>query len=472
MELNLEKVGINKYKVPQVPGMKVEAVVYANEAILKDLHQDLSLQQLQEAAMLPKLVSPVIGMPDIHEGFGLPIGGVMATQGLISVGAVGMDINCGVRLLVSNLSYDPSLFSRENLRIILQLIEKTIPVGVGGKRKEMPKGLELTKIATQGVKHLVEKGYALPEDLASIEENGCLKEAKFEALTPKAKQRAARQIGTLGSGNHFIEIQKVSEVFDDDLASKFNLQKDRICLMVHCGSRAMGHQTCVDYTDIFWEAKKKYGLEIPRKGLAALPIETREGRNYFAAMAASVNFAFSNRQMITYDLRRIMKRFFESKGIKTKLVLLYDVAHNIAKWEEYQGQKLLIHRKGATRALPAGHPQNPQKYRSSGHPAIVPGSMGTASYIMTGLDKNKETFFSINHGAGRVMSRKQAKKVIKKQDFDQAMKNVVYNKPFWVIADEAPDAYKNIHEVIDTLVEAGLTKKVAKLEPLAVVKGD
>lgn len=472
MEIKLEKVGINKYKIPRVPGMKVDVVVYANKAILKDIHKDLSINQLQEAAMLPKVISPVIGMPDVHQGFGLPIGGIMATEGLISVGAVGMDINCGVRLLVSNLFYDKKLFSRENLQILIRMIEKAIPVGLGGKRKTIPKGLTLEKVVTQGVKHLLEKGYALPEDLPCTEENGCMKGAKFEALTLKAKRRGERQVGTLGSGNHFIEIQRVDEVFDEEIAKKFELEKNRICLMVHCGSRALGHQTCCDYTEIFWRAEGKYGIEVPRKGLAALPMETPEGKNYFGAMVASVNFAFSNRQMITYDLRRVFGDFFANKGVKIKLRLLYDVAHNIAKWEKHGAKRLLIHRKGATRALPAGHPQNPKKYMETGHPSLVPGSMGATSYVMVGLPKNKETFFSINHGAGRIMSRRQAKRTIKKEDFERSMKGIVYNKPFWIIADEAPDAYKNIHEVIDTLVEAKLTKKIAKLEPLAVIKGD
>lgn len=472
MEIKLEKIGINKYKVPKIPGMRVDAVVYANEALLKDIHKDLSISQLQESAMLPTVVNPLIGMPDIHEGFGLPIGGVMATEGLISVGAVGMDINCGVRLLVSNLFHDQKLFSRQNLQILIKMIEREIPVGVGSKRKIIPQGLRLEQVVTQGVKHILEKGYGFPDDLTSTEENGCLEGAKFEALTPRAKSRAERQIGTLGSGNHFIEIQRVQQVFDQELAKKFAIEKDRICLMVHCGSRALGHQTCCDYTEIFWRAESKYGIRVPRKGLAALPTETKEGQDYFAAMAASVNFAFSNRQVITHHLRRVVSEFFRQKGVKTELKLLYDVAHNIAKWEKHGGKKLLVHRKGATRALPADHPQNPKKYMETGHPAIVPGSMGTESYVMVGLPKNKETFFSINHGAGRIMSRHQAKRTIKREDFERSMKNIVYNKPFWVIADEAPDAYKNIHEVIDTLVEAKLTKKVVKLEPLAVIKGD
>jgi len=265
-------------------------------------------------------------------------------------------------------------------------------------------------------------------------------------------------------------------MFDPPVAKVFGLTKNQICLMIHCGSRALGHQTCTDYSEIFWAAKDKYKMEIPRKGLAALPIETPEGQNYFAAMAASVNFAFANRQLIMFDLEKMFTHFFGG-GLKFNLV--YDIAHNIAKWEptstlnsQLSTLKLLVHRKGATRALPAHHPQNPKKYMSTGHPAIVPGSMGTPSYVLVGLPKARETFYSINHGAGRTMSRHEAIKTIREKDFVNRMGSVIYNLPFRKIADEAPQAYKDIDDVVETLVEAGLTKKVAKLEPLAVVKGD
>lgn len=465
--MNFKKIGKNCYQLEKLPFMKAEVVFYANEKILRDIQKDLSLQQLAEAASLPKVVSPVIGMPDIHEGFGLPIGGVMATEGLISVGAVGMDINCGVRLLTSKLSFDEKLLNATRLYQLIRQIEHLIPVGLGGRRKKSKLSFDLQKVTTQGVKYLVEKGLALKEDLEKIEENGSFPEANFSSLTPRAAKRAMDQLGTLGSGNHFIEIQKVAEVFDQKLASRFNLEENQICVMVHTGSRALGHQTCIDYTNIFWEARNQYGIEVPRIGFAALPLETLEAQRYFQAMACSTNFAFCNRQVITYFIREVFEKNF---GVS--LNLLYDVAHNIAKWETHQGKEVLVHRKGATRALPAGHPQNPEIYKETGHPAIVPGSMGTASYVMVGLPKNEETFDSINHGAGRVMSRSQAKKTIKKEDFEQSMKNIIFNKPFYVIVDEAPGAYKDIHEVIDTLVEAELTSKVAKLIPLAVIKGD
>jgi len=453
MVIAFNKIKTNTYKLAKISGMKAEAVFYAKGKILNSLGSDLSLQQLQEAAMLPGVISPVIGMPDIHQGFGLPIGGVMATDGLISVGAVGMDINCGVRLLLSNLTYKENQFSPNKLQLLVHQIEKLIPVGLGGKHKNRI-NLSLERVCEQGVEYLVKEGFTPKKDLDNIEEYGRMQEADFSALTDRAKERTIKQLGTLGSGNHFIEIQKVEEILDDALAQEWGISQDQICLMIHSGSRALGHQTCNDYTNIFWKARTKYKIEIPRIGLASLPIETAEGKKYFGAMSACVNFAFCNRAMMTYFIRQIFK-----KNFNTQLDLLYDVAHNIAKWEIHRGKKMLIHRKGATRALP-------------GFPAIVPGSMGTASYVMVGLAKNEETFASINHGAGRLMSRGEARRTIKKDRFDSQMQNIVYNKPFQLISDEAPDAYKDIEEVIDTLVEIGLTKKVAKLKPLAVIKGN
>lgn len=475
--MKLQKIGTNKYQLEKLPGMGAEAVVYLRENMLSQIQNDLSLSQLAEAAMLPGVVSPVIGMPDIHEGFGLPIGGVLATKDLISVGAVGMDINCGVRLLTSKIIYSPALFSPELFRTLINKIQREIPVGVGGERRETLAGLKLEDVVVGGAQLAIEKGYGTKEDLDSIEEGGKLKDARFEALTPKAISRARKEVGTLGSGNHFIEFQKVDRIFDQKIASEFGLFQNQLCLMLHSGSRALGHQICTDYTEIFWGIKDKYHLEIPRKGLAALPLEAREAQDYFAAMAASVNFAFANRQVMTNLIRKIFADFFQKDS---KLNLLYDVAHNIAKWEEHQSTvsskqktvKVLVHRKGATRALPAGHPLLPEKFKKTGQPAIIPGSMGTASYILVGTPKAAETFFSVNHGAGRLMSRGEAFRSISKQKFEDSMGKVIYNLPFNRIADEAPDAYKDIDEVIETLVEAGITEKVAKLTPLAVIKGD
>jgi tRNA-splicing ligase RtcB len=338
--------------------------------------------------------------------------------------------------------------------------------------------LKLEELVVEGAKLAVEKGYGTSQDLESIEEGGRLAGAKFEALSPKSVSRARRQVGTLGSGNHFIEFQKVDQIFDQKIASDFGLFPNQLGIMLHSGSRALGHQTCTDYTEIFWEAKDGYQIEVPRKGLAALPLETKEAQDYFAAMAASVNFAFANRQIMTHFIRKILTDFFQKEN--PQLNLLYDVAHNIAKWEPFDStwgkpsslKKILIHRKGATRALPAGHPLLPTKFKDTGQPAIIPGSMGTASYVLVGTPKAAETFFSVNHGAGRLMSRGEAFRSISKEKFEDSMRKVIYNLPFHRIADEAPDAYKDIDEVVETLVEAGITQKVAKLTPLAVVKGD
>jgi tRNA-splicing ligase RtcB len=473
MDWELKPIGINKYRLEPVPGMRVEAVVYVKEQMIPSLKGDRSLEQLAQSAMLPRVISPVMAMPDVHEGYGIPVGGVMATEGLISVGGVGMDINCGVRCLRTNLEYSKELFSRELLIILSRAIERAIPVGLGEKRKHELARIELKKVVIHGAQHLLKAGYATELDIEHTEENGKLKGADWDCLSERALRRAKNQLGTLGSGNHFIEIQKVSEIFDEKLAAVFGLRKNQICLMLHSGSRALGHQTCLDYNRVFYQNRTKYGIEVPTYNLASLPIETNEGQRYFGAMAGAVNFAFANRQLMTYFLRQVVTKFFEKKVKEpVKVETVYDVAHNIAKWEIHHGQEVLVHRKGATRALPAGHPQNPKAYQKSGHPVLVPGSMATGSYILVGLAKAEESFFTVNHGAGRRMSRRQAKREISKERFEEEMKGVVYNRPFHVIQDEAPAAYKDVNLVVETLVEAGLTKKVARLMPLAVIKGN
>lgn len=474
MKIKYRNIGTNKWQLEKTSQMKVETVFYAKKEMLEDLSDDLSLEQLAEAASLPGVISPVIGMPDIHEGFGLPIGGVMATNGLISVGAVGMDINCGVRLLTSKIPYDPKEITDEKLRLLINKIIREIPIGVGEERRSLPEKVTLENACLGGAETIINQGFGEQEDIASIEEGGKLDGATMTAITPKALKRAAKQLGTLGSGNHFIEIQKLEKIYDKELADKWGLFEGQLCVMVHSGSRALGHQTCTDYTEIFWNLEDKYKIKVPRKGLAALPIETKEGGDYFSAMAASVNFAFANRQLMTYFVRQCFKDVFGSE-----LVLLYDVCHNIAKWEPFtsakfkvKSEKLLIHRKGATRTLPPHHPLLPEKFKETGQPAIVPGSMGTASYVLVGTPQASETFFSVNHGAGRRMSRTEAIRSISKEEFESSMGKVIHNLPYQKVVDEAPDAYKDIDLVVETLVEAGITKKVAKLVPLAVIKGD
>jgi len=470
MEVKLKKIGINLWEIPKQPEMKVKAVIYAKKELLDQIYRDQSLFQLIQSASLPKVISPVVAMPDIHEGFGLPIGGVMATDGLVSSGAVGMDINCGVRLLFSQMKYDQKTFSPDILRLLVHKIESEVPIGLGGKHRHQLQKISFAEVITHGAQALVKNGFATPADIQSIEENGCLPGADLRYLSPRAIKRAEKELGTLGSGNHFVEIQRIREVFDPDLAKKWGLSLDQICVMIHTGSRALGHQTCLDYTQRFFQEESKYGIKAPVRNLASLPASSPTGAAYLSAMAGCVNFAFANRQLITWFVRKVFEEVF--KKPEAQLTLLYDVAHNIAKWEEHQGKKVLVHRKGATRALPANHPQNPQKYLQTGHPAIVPGSMGTASYVMVGLPSVVQTFCSINHGAGRTMSRGEAIRTIKKEDFEQKMGKIIYNMPFHKIVDEAPQAYKDIDLVVETLVEAGLTKKVCRLEPLAVIKGD
>lgn len=470
MKIKLKNIGLNRWQLEKLPGMKAEVIIYAKGALLDKLKEDRCLEQLVQSASLPKVISPVVAMPDIHEGFGLPIGGIMATDGLVSSGAVGMDINCGVRLLISQIKYDQKIFSPQFLRLLINKIEKEIPVGLGGKHRQLALNIPFKEIVTGGAQVLVKNGLGEGKDIESIEENGRLEGASLANLSSTAIHRAEKELGTLGSGNHFIEIQVLEKIFDQNLAKKWGLFEGQICTMVHTGSRALGHQTCLDYTKKFSQEESKYGIKAPVYNLASLPAESPTGRAYLSAMAGCVNFAFANRQLITHFVRQVFSEILTTHN--PQLTLLYDVAHNIAKWELHHGKKVLVHRKGATRALPAGHPQNPRHYLETGHPAIVPGSMGTPSYIMVGQPNARETFYSINHGAGRAMSRHQAKRIIKKEDFEKKMADIIYNKPFQVISDEAPQAYKDINLVIETLVEANIAKIVARLRPLAVIKGD
>lgn len=473
--LTFSEVGVNRYRLEKTPAMRVNAVFYAKKELLNSIQKDRSLTQLAQAAQLPSLLDPVIGMPDIHEGFGLPIGGVMAAQNLVSAAAVGMDINCGVRFLASELTFDPKIFTPETLQHLMAAIESKVPTGVGSKTKTKLPGISFKKVVTEGAAHIVRQGYGEQEDLERIEEGGCLAGADLEVLSQRARDRAQRQLGTLGSGNHFIEIQRLAKIFDAELAGQFGLFENQIGVMIHTGSRALGHQTCVDYSRLFLRKAAAHQIPIPAPNLAALPADSSLGREYLAAMAGAVNFAFANRQLIADRVREVFRdeaRLLGAKDEKNQLHLVYDVAHNIAKWEEHRAQRVLVHRKGATRALPAGHRQNPPVYKTSGHPVVIPGSMGTASYILVGTKKAQETFYSVNHGSGRIMSRGEAQRTIKEASFAASMRGIVHNKPFRVIADEAPEAYKDIDLVVETLTEAGLVKKVARLKPLAVIKGD
>ena len=466
MSIPFRQIAPNTYQLEKQPGMQAEAIFYARQSLLPEVAEDRSLQQLADTASLSHVVSPVVAMPDMHQGYGVPVGGVVATHGLISAGAVGMDINCGVRLLTSQITYDPELFNATRLHQIVNQIDSLIPMGLGQRHRKSTVTFDLKELVAQGVPYLVKKGYATQQDVDHTEEYGCLKGANYHALSQRALSRTQKQLGTLGSGNHFIDIQVVDEICEPALAQKWGLFKRQVCVMIHSGSRALGHQTCNDYLRVFTQVAPNYGVAFPNRELAALPLTTKEAQDYFAAMKACINFAFCNRQMMAYYVRQVFKKNFGDD-----LPLLYDVAHNIAKWEEHHGEKVLVHRKGATRALPAGHPDNPKSYRETGHPAIVPGSMGTASYVLVGLPKNAETYHSVNHGAGRRMSRTEAKRTIDQKEFDQVMEGIITNNTLTKVRDEAPMVYKDIDDVVETLTEIDLTKKVVRLRLIAVLNG-
>ena len=471
--MDLVRESFNKYRLKRTGQMQVDCLVYASAALLSLVRRDKSLVQLANAACLPGVVGPVCGMPDIHEGFGLPIGGVMATSpdGVISAGAVGMDINCGVRLLATNIPARE--LKAPFLRRLIERIEGYVPTGVGKKsrHKRITPGI-FEEVVHTGSPGIVEHGFGWPEDPENTEEEGCLPGADLAAVSREATKRGSLQLGTLGGGNHFIELQLVEEVFDPAVGSVFGLWPGQLAVMIHTGSRGFGHQICTDYSKSHLPVAKKYGIDLPDRGLACAPADSREGQAYYAAMACAVNFAFANRQVITHDVRLAFADLFGQPPEELGLNVVYDVAHNIAKWEFHGGRRVLVHRKGATRALPPGHGDNTLRYRETGHPVLIPGSMGTASYILVGTECTAESFYSVNHGAGRVLSRTAASKEISKEQFEASMGQVLYNtRNFMELLDEAPGAYKDIDEVVDTLAAIGKTRKVARLRPLAVIKG-
>jgi len=466
--------GSNRWRLPRTGAMRVEARVYMNRRIREDYLEKGSLEQLCQAATLPGVLDPLLGMPDLHQGYGLPIGGVMAVaadegdvdESIVSAGAVGYDINCGVRLLSTDLR--AADLDADDLRKLLEALVRRIPPGVGKSSAHRSPGIRFGDIALRGAQALVQAGYGRREDPEGIEEYGAMAGANLDAVTPKARERAD-QLATIGGGNHFIEIGEVATVFDEDVARRFDLHEGMLTVMIHTGSRGFGHEICGHYTNVMARAAGGYGIDLPNKGLACVPIGSREGRDYLAAMACAVNYAFANRQLMTHEVRRAFEEYL---GRVPGLPVVYDVAHNIAKFETHRGRRALVHRKGATRALPPGHPENPRRYRETGHPAIIPGSMGTASYVVVGTDATEETYYSVNHGAGRTMSRKQARKQIDLGEFRRQMGDVVYGgvSPKKVL-DEAPGAYKDIDDVVDSLADVGITRKVARLRPLAVIKG-
>ena len=456
--------------------MLVPARIYASEKMLEDCFRDKSLEQLINTATLPGIIKYAIAMPDAHEGYGFCIGGVAATkfpEGVISPGGVGYDQNCGVRLLLSDYSEKEI---KPHLEKLATEIQKEVPSGLGRGRTIKLSIAEINKILEGGVPYLVEQGYGEKEDIEYCEHRGKMEMADASCVSERAKNRGRDQVGTLGSGNHFCEIDKVEEIFDEEIAKAFGLFRDQVVVLIHTGSRGLGHQNCTDYLRITISAYPKYGIKLPDRELACVPFNSPEGQRFFKAMSAACNFAWANRHMVSHYVREAWKKVL---GEKANLKLLYDVAHNIAKIEEHEVEgkkmKLIVHRKGATRAFPPGHPEIPEKYRSVGQPVIIPGSMGTASYILVGTNEAEEAFYSTCHGSGRTMSRHAAIRSLSGREIiNQLERKGIVVKCYSLkgIAEEAPQAYKNVDEVVEVVHNAGLSKKVAKLIPLAVIKGE
>lgn len=462
------------YEVPASArdDMRVPARFFADEELWSQIRNDRSVEQLMNVATLPGISECAYAMPDVHQGYGFPVGGVAAfrtSDGVISPGGVGYDINCGVRLLASELTVADL---RGKLEDLVHNISRSVPSGTGRGGELRLTDHELDRVFVEGCKYLVERGLALPEDIDSTESGGSLPQADPGQVSQRARQRGSTQLGTLGSGNHFVEIQTVEQVFDAGAAEVLGLEAGRITVLIHTGSRGLGHQVCTDYVREMDRVMPKYGIELPDRELACAPFDSPEGRAYFGAMCAAANFAWSNRQTITHTVRGVFERAFGDAG---RLRLVYDVAHNIAKVEEYGGEQFCVHRKGATRAFGPNNPEIPEVYRDVGQPVFIPGSMGTASWVLVGAEgAMTESFGSTCHGAGRRMSRRAAKRIAQGHEVRRALAKkgiVVRCHSNSGLAEEAPHAYKDVDRVVDVVDRMGLARKVARLKPIGVIKG-
>lgn len=471
--VEIKKISENIWEIPQSGKMKVPGRIYASDKLMEAIREDKTLSQVQNVAELQGILKASLAMPDAHQGYGFSIGGVAAFEldkGIISPGGVGYDINCSVRLLRTNLTKEDIL---KNQKKVVDSLFRKIPSGVGrGSPFQLTKE-KLDKILESGTKFLVEEGYGKKEDYLHMEEEGSIKGADASKVSERAKKRGIGQLGTLGAGNHFLDILSVDEIFDNEVAKAFGLKKNQIVIMIHCGSRGLGHQVASDYIKAM---EKEFGFEnLPDRELINSPIKSELGKDYFAAHNAAANFAFANKQLITHWIREDLKYTFPNVEVE----VLYDVCHNIAKLEEHvvdgKKRKVCVHRKGATRAFGPGRKEIPIAYRKVGQPVLIPGSMGTASYVLVGTKKAEElTFGSTTHGAGRVMGRGKAMKKLSGKE----VKNSLERKGIMVragsvegLAQESPEVYKDIEEVVKVVDEIGISKKVAKLNPLCVIMG-
>ncbi|MBI3947714.1 MAG: RtcB family protein [Armatimonadetes bacterium] len=442
--------------------MRASARIYASPELMAKIFTDKSLDQLVNTAMLPGVVDPVIAMPDIHQGYGCPVGGVVAVRtsdGVISPGVTGYDINCGVRLLGTAAEADAV---RERLGPLMDLLFTRIPSGVGGRGPIHLSEGDMAAVLQKGAAWAVARGHGRKEDLARIEEGGTAADADPDAVTPRAKQRGRDELGTLGSGNHFIEAQRVERILNPDEAERAGVFEGQLCFMVHSGSRGLGHQTCTDYVSTCRRAMPKYGITLPDQELACAPFQSSEGQDYYGAMRAATNFAFANRQVIAHAIREAWDRVMADLVKDRRVETVYEVGHNVATLFQRDGEQLLVHRKGAARTEP-------------GKPLIIPGSMGTASYLLIGTEKaEREAYGTCAHGAGRVMSRSQAKKQVEGHALRDQLEQegiLARTKSYSGLAEEAPFAYKDVDAVIRVVDTVGLARPVARLVPLGVVKG-
>ena len=476
-----KKIGENQYQIDadSNSGMKVPVRIYADEPLLQKMLSDRTIMQARNVSSIPGIVGQSIVLPDGHEGYGFPVGGVAAMdaeEGMISPGGVGYDINCGVRLLRSNLTEQTV---RSKLKDLVTDLFSSIPSGVGSKGAVKLSHSELDEVLVKGVNWAIDHGYGSSDDADVCEENGQIQNADPNKVSDKARKRGAPQLGSLGSGNHFLEVQKVEEVHDEEAANRMGLKEGTITILVHCGSRGFGHQVCSDYLRVSEQAMTKYDINLPDRELACVPNNSEEGDSYRKAMFAALNFAWSNRQMLTHWTRKSFERVFNQSESDLEMNLVYDVAHNIAKVEKHKvdgrERKVVVHRKGATRAFPANRDEIPSRYRDLGQPVLVPGSMGTASWVLLGQPNSMDlSFGSTAHGAGRTMSRSKARRNYTEENVKKSLNDKgIFIKALTRdgVVEETPQAYKDVDAVVNVSHNLGIATKVAKLVPIGVIKG-
>jgi tRNA-splicing ligase RtcB len=480
MSIKVQQIDACRWRIPREGAMRTDGLVFADRAMMATLQKEQALEQVRNVATLPGIVGPSIAMPDIHWGYGFPIGGVAAfdeKEGVVSPGGVGYDINCGVRLLRTGLTVNEV---RPRIEKLADELFRNVPSGVGSHRRDLKLSVaEERKVLSKGAQWAVENDFGLAEDLAHIEERGTIAGADPDLISDRALERGRNQLGTLGSGNHFLEVDLVEEIGDQQVAEVLGLFPGQITVTIHTGSRGLGYQVCDDHLKLMQRAAKKYGIELPDRQLCCAPLQSPEGKQYLAAMACAANFAFANRQLITSWVRESFERVLGKSSAELRISAIYDVCHNIAKMENHlfegQQRRLCVHRKGATRAFPPGHPDTPELYRSVGQPVLIPGDMGRYSYVLVGTQGAfDETFGSTCHGAGRVLSRHAAKRLARGRriEAELAAKGIIIRASSRAtVAEEISESYKDVLDVVNVVEQAGIGKIVARLRPLAVVKG-